>query len=140
MPSSPRCQHLRVLGEGGQGQVSAEQDNDIGRPVAIKRLRSEQTSAPAVARFADEVRTVGRLEHPGIVPLHDVGPDEQGYYLVMKYLDGESREGIIDRLAAGDAQYHRRFDFTERACIFRELLDAVAFAHMVTAVGVLLWP
>src|SRR5215472_10273343 len=60
------------LGEGGVGEVIKARDNDIDRDVAIKRLRAGmQSSHTTVLRFAEEVRTVGKLEHPNIVPIHD---------------------------------------------------------------------
>jgi serine/threonine-protein kinase len=92
------------LGEGGIGEVVGARDQDIGRRVAVKRLRQEVKSDAALLRFAEEIRTVGKLEHPNIVPVHDVGIDEQGdHYFVMKYVDGETLERIIEQLAAGDA-------------------------------------
>lgn len=78
------------------------EDRDIGRTVAMKRLLADQDGLDAVARFVDEVRTIGRLEHPNIVPIHDVGIDERGrFFFVMKYVDGETLETIIERLRAG---------------------------------------
>ncbi len=126
----PRYQHTRHLGEGGIGEVLGARDNDIGRDVAVKRLRPGVTSPAALARFVEEVRTIGRLEHPNIIPIHDVGVDEHGdYYFVMKYVDGETLETIIDKLAAGDPLYHSRYGFERRVQIFVGLLEAVAFAH-----------
>jgi serine/threonine protein kinase len=126
----PRYEHRRRLGEGGIGEVFGAHDNDIQREVAVKRLRPGHRSATMVARFAEEVRTIGALEHPNIVPIHDVGVDENGdYYFVMKYVEGETLEAIIDRLAAGDAETHARFGFERRVQIFLALLDAVGFAH-----------
>jgi eukaryotic-like serine/threonine-protein kinase len=81
-------------------------------------------------RFMSEIRTVGRLEHPNIVPIHDVGIDDKGqYFFVMKYVDGETLETIIERLVAGDADYHRRYPFTKRVQIFTGILDAMSYAH-----------
>src|SRR5207248_2666373 len=75
------------LGEGGLGEVVRAVDQDIGRKVAVKRLKAEVKSDAQLVRFADEVRTVGRLEHPNIVPIHDVGVDENGdHFFVMKYV------------------------------------------------------
>ena len=126
----PRYEHTRRLGEGGIGEVFGAHDNDIGRDVAVKRLRPAQRTPAMVARFADEVRTVGALEHPNIVPIHDVGVDENGdYYFVMKYVQGETLESIIDRLAAGDRETHARYGFERRVQIFQGILEAVAFAH-----------
>jgi serine/threonine-protein kinase len=125
-----RFEIVRPLGEGGIGEVWCALDNDIGRQVALKRLRADVDSPLALLRFVEEIRTIGRLEHANIVPIHDVGVDEQGrYYFVMKLVDGETLESVIARLAAGDPEYHRRYGFTQRAQLFRELLRAVAFAH-----------
>lgn len=83
-----------------------------------------------MARFVEEIRTVGSLEHPNIVPIHDVGQDPDGaYYFIMKYVEGETLESIIERLAAGDAEAHARYPFDVRARIFLEILRAVQFAH-----------
>jgi serine/threonine-protein kinase len=126
----PRYEETRRLGEGGLGEVVGARDNDIDRDVAVKRLRPDVASPTSLARFVEEVRTIGRLEHPNIIPIHDVGVDERGeYYFVMKYIDGETLETIIDKLAAGDAETHARYGFERRVQIFTALVDAVAFAH-----------
>jgi eukaryotic-like serine/threonine-protein kinase len=125
-----RYEAVRRLGEGGMGEVIGVRDNDIGRDVALKRLRTDKMSPAVLARFAEEVRTVGSLEHPNIVPIHDVGVEENGdYYFVMKYVDGETLESIIDKLARGDRDTHARFGVERRVQIFMSLLEAVAFAH-----------
>ena len=126
----PRYEHTGRLGEGGLGEVLGARDNDIDRDVAVKRMRPGVASPATLARFVEEVRTIGRLEHPNIVPIHDVGVDERGeYYFVMKYVDGETLETIIDKLAAGDASYHAQYGFERRVQIVVALLDALAFAH-----------
>jgi serine/threonine protein kinase len=56
--------------------------------VALKRLKPDWLDADSLARFAGEVQIVGQLEHPGIVPVHDVGLDERGYFFVMKFCRG----------------------------------------------------
>ncbi len=125
----PRFATERVLGEGGMGTVDLAHDRDIDRRVAIKRLKREIAGAHGVARFVEEVRTVARLEHPNIVPVHDVGLDDQGYFLVMKYVEGETVERIIERLAAGDPEARARYGFEVRVQIFIGLLRALAYAH-----------
>jgi serine/threonine-protein kinase len=121
---------VRKLGEGGLGEVIGAEDNDIGRKVALKKLRTDMKSDTTLARFVEEIRTVGRLEHPNIIPIHDVGVDEDGdYYFVMKYVDGETLESVIEKLTAGDADYHRRYTIERRVQIFMGVLEAVAFAH-----------
>ncbi|HEX7600330.1 MAG TPA: serine/threonine-protein kinase, partial [Polyangiaceae bacterium] len=125
-----RYEPKKLLGEGGIGEVMSVEDHDIGRMAAMKRLRADVRSPAAIARFVDEIRTVGRLEHPNIIPIHDVGVDEQGeLYFVMKYLDGETLETVLEKLAAGEVGYHSRYGFETRMQIFRGLLEAIAFAH-----------
>jgi eukaryotic-like serine/threonine-protein kinase len=120
----------KKLGEGGLGEVIGARDQDIGRRVAVKRLRQEVKCDATLLRFADEIRTIGKLEHPNIVPVHDVGIDEQGdHYFVMKYVDGETLEAVIERLALRDPAYVAKYTIERRVEIFMALCEAVAFAH-----------
>jgi serine/threonine-protein kinase len=125
-----RYQLMRTLGAGAMGEVSLEKDNDIGRTVAVKRLTGDANNPDGLVRFISEVRTIGQLEHPNIIPIHDVGLDENGrYYFVMKYVDGETLEAIINKLAAGDPDYHARYPVEVRLEIFLGLLHALQYAH-----------
>jgi serine/threonine-protein kinase len=128
--SRVRYEPVKLLGAGGMGEVMLVHDQDIARKVAVKRLLPEMGDPAVLARFVDEIRTVGRLEHPNIVPIHDVGVDEQGrYFFVMKYVEGETLADIIAKLAAGDPSYHERYSFEMRAEIFIDILHALAYAH-----------
>ena len=125
-----RYDELKSLGVGGMGEVALVQDNDIGRKVAIKRILPAAMRPATLARFVEEVRTVGTLEHPGIVPIHDVGVDERGrYFFVMKFVDGETLEHVIERLRAGDREYLARYPVEERVRIVVQLLQALGYAH-----------
>jgi serine/threonine-protein kinase len=125
-----RYARKRVLGAGGMGEVVLAEDRDIGRHVAVKYLTAPSNDEAALARFVDEIRVVGSLEHPNIVPIHDVGLDDaHRYYFVMKHVEGETLEHVIERLAAGDPAYHARYTFTARVQLVIALLRALAFAH-----------
>jgi serine/threonine-protein kinase len=129
-PERPRFDRVRLLGEGGMGQVELVKDNDIRRTVAVKRLHSDIQSEEALLRFADEVRIVGQLEHPAIVPVYDVGRDESGQvYLVMKHLSGETMEQIIAKLRSNDPTYVAQYSIDYRVHLFLAVLDALRFAH-----------
>lgn len=128
-PERPRYETLKSLGEGTFGAVELALDNDIDRLVAVKRLKPEMNDPDTVQRFADEIQIVGKLEHPGIITVHDVGLDESGYFFVMKYCEGENLEEIIRRLKAGDPEAVARFPMEERARVFLAACRAVAFAH-----------
>jgi serine/threonine protein kinase len=125
-----RFDRVGLLGEGAMGQVELVKDNDIRRTVALKRLHGQAPSAEALLRFADEVRIVGQLEHPSIVPIYDVGRDESGQvYLVMKHLSGETMEQVIEKLRARDPEYLSRYSIEYRVHLFLGVLDAVRYAH-----------
>ncbi|HWB75542.1 MAG TPA: serine/threonine-protein kinase [Nannocystaceae bacterium] len=118
----------RELGRGGMGAVSLAFDRDIDREIAVKRLISD--SPEAIARFVDEARIVGKLEHPNIAPVHDIGVDDQGrLFFVMKYVEGDTLRRIIERLSAGDRDYHERFGFDRRLDIFAGIVRALKYAH-----------
>ncbi len=126
-----RFEAAKVLGRGGGGEVLLARDNDIDRPVALKRLLPELAGgASIVARFVEEIRVLGRLDHPNIVPIHDVGLDADGrYFYVMKFVDGETLEHVIEKLAAGDPDYHRQYSFERRTEVFLQILRGVQYAH-----------
>ena len=128
--SQARYQYVRRLGAGAMGEVNLVTDNDIGRTVAKKQLLAPTQNPAGIARFIDEIRTVGRLEHPNIVPIHDVGVDESGQiFFVMKHIDGETLESILERLAAGDPAYCARYTLDVRIEIFMGILRALQCAH-----------
>lgn len=125
-----RYKFVKKLGEGASGEVELVLDLDILRLVALKRLRAEMKNTKAMLSFINEIRIVGHLEHPNIVPIHDVGRDSnEVYYFVMKYSPGETLMDIIAKLKAGHKKTHIDFPFEKRIKIFEEIMQAVEFAH-----------
>ena len=86
--------HYRItaaLGAGGMGEVYRATDEKLGRDVAIKVLPPEVAGdTQRLARFQREAQAAGRLNHPNIVQVYDVGSENGIYYIVMQLLDGES--------------------------------------------------
>lgn len=107
-----RYRVLRELARGGMGVVYEAEDLELQRQVAVKVLATELASRDAVERMRAEARVIARLEHPGIVPLHDAGalPDGRVFY-VMKLVRGRT-------LAESD-----------NLRVFLRVCEAVAFAH-----------
>jgi serine/threonine-protein kinase len=118
--SGTRYRLLEPVGQGGMGVVYRAHDTELERDVAIKVLRTPEATPDLARRLRTEARILAGLEHPGIVPVHDVGtlPDGRVWY-AMKLVRGES----LDRLIA------RPFDLAERLRIFQRIAEAVAFAH-----------
>jgi hypothetical protein len=78
-----------VIGRGGMGEVVLARDPQLGRDVAIKRMLTADPSDDAVARFLREAKIQAILDHPAVVPVHELGADAEGRpYFTMKRLTG----------------------------------------------------
>ena len=108
------------LGSGGMSGVFRVTDTALGREVALKVLGIEDSSGELGARLLREAKIIAQLEHPGIVPVHDVGtlPDGRVFY-TMKLVQGR-------RL---DQQREELGGVPERLRTFQKICDAVSFAH-----------
>jgi len=79
-----------LIGRGGMGEIVLAHDEEIGRDVAVKRIHREHNNE-ALVRFLREARIQARLEHPGIVPVYEIGKDEDGQpFFSMKRLAGRN--------------------------------------------------
>lgn len=89
------------LGSGGYGVVYRAHDESVDRDVAIKVILPQYANQPEfVENFAAEARLVAALEHPRIVPLYSYWHDEQGAFLVMRYVRGGSLRGMLAKQGA----------------------------------------
>ncbi|MBD3239308.1 MAG: protein kinase, partial [Chitinivibrionales bacterium] len=119
------------VGAGATSRVYAFRDRSLDRIVAVKVLRGSREAKQAVRnRFIHEARVTAKLEHPNIMPVHDIGTtDVRGLYFVMKHAQGVTLGEAIT--AARERQpVPREFAHADgRVRIFLKVLDAVAFAH-----------
>ena len=114
-----RYEILEEIGRGGMGVVYRALDGELEREVAIKV--PHDAHGPAFERrLRTEARVLARLEHPGIVPIHDVGrlPDGRLFY-VMKRVRGRTLRDHLPELTS----------LTERLRVFERICEPVAFAH-----------
>jgi serine/threonine protein kinase len=97
---------LEKLGKGGMGTVYKARHVELGKIVALKVLPTRDLDEIRVERFKNEVRAIGRLDHPHIVAAHDAGQASGVHFLVMELVDGEDLGRVVDRhgrLAVADA-------------------------------------
>ncbi|MGE0434465.1 MAG: WD40 repeat domain-containing serine/threonine protein kinase [Planctomycetota bacterium] len=92
-----RYRYMRLIGEGGMGAVHVAEDQYLRRRVAIKRIIAGlDADSDDLQRFVEEAQLTGQLEHPNIVPVHDIGVDADGcVYFTMKLVRGRSLEAIL---------------------------------------------
>ena len=83
--TSSRYELGRQIGVGGMGEVVEARDRQLGRDVAIKRMLGDDPHHKAIQRFLREARVQARLDHPAVVPVHELGRDDEGRpFFVMK--------------------------------------------------------
>jgi serine/threonine protein kinase len=109
-----------VAGYGGMGTVYVARDHVLDREVAVKVLDVADQKGSRAARIKREAHILARLDHPGIVPVHDAGTlgDGRAFY-VMKLVKGRRLDELIGA----------RLPLPDRLIAFGRILDAVAFAH-----------
>ena len=117
-----RYRIVRRLGQGGFGRVYLARDDDLDRPVAIKVPNPARISRPeTVQAFLAEARILAKLDHPNIVPVHDVGRTEDGVcFVVSKLIEGSDLAVKI-----GQA----RLSFRDAAELVATIADALHYAH-----------
>jgi tRNA A-37 threonylcarbamoyl transferase component Bud32 len=121
----PGCDIRGRLGEGGMGEVVRGHDRHLDRDLAIKVLLSKYRDEPHLTRrFLNEARILGRLQHPGIVPIHELGelPDRRPYF-TMKVVEGRTLADLLQERA------EPRRNLARFLTIFEQVCQAVAYAH-----------
>jgi serine/threonine-protein kinase len=130
-----RYETLKVLGEGGMGMVLRVRDTQLNRRVAMKVLKPRLLkSAAALGRFKEEAQIAAQLQHPGIIPVHDIGRRPDGsVYFTMKEVKGATYEDVIDDVQVALEDGHQRtqdgWTFRRVIDLFYRVCETVAYAH-----------
>lgn len=123
-----RAARYQVVGEiarGGIGAIYKIRDVDLGRDVAMKVLRDHHRKNPTmIQRFVEEAQIAGQLQHPGILPVYELGlHDDRTPYFTMRLVRGQTLAELL---------HHRPDVSTERQrylTIFHQVCQTIAFAH-----------
>ncbi|MBI5800386.1 MAG: protein kinase [Verrucomicrobia bacterium] len=120
-----------VVATGGMGAVLKAQDNNLARTVALKvMLNSADANDQTVFSFVAEAQITGQLEHPNIVPLHDIGVAADGtIYYTMKLIEGRTLRDILKDIREGNADTIQRFPISRLLTIFQKVCDGISYAH-----------
>jgi serine/threonine protein kinase len=120
------------LGRGAMGYVMRATDTTLKRDLAFKvsPLPKDQLSREQLARFIEEAQITAQLEHPNVVPVHDIGLDPEGRaYFSMKLIRGQSLETIFEKLHAEDEDTLAEFGLRRLLDVFLQACQAVEYAH-----------
>ena len=121
MATIGRYEILDKLGEGAMGVVHRAQDRALCRVVALKMLTTEIGDEDELhQRFSREAEAIGRLSHPHIVSVYDLGEANGRAYMAMELLDGEDLRALIETRAIG---------LPDKVRIMAEICDGVGYAH-----------
>lgn len=122
LPDRPGVELLSLIGEGGMAQVHLAEQTTLGRQVAVKMLRPDQQSEEMAYRLLQEAWTTGALEHPNIVPVHDITLSDDGApQIVLKRIEGRSWSELLRSPSPASLD--------EQLRILMDVSTAVAFAH-----------
>jgi eukaryotic-like serine/threonine-protein kinase len=136
-PETTRYEAKREIARGGMGAIIEVWDAELRRTLAMKVVLtsrsggsddsdSEDLVERRLSRFLEEAQITGQLDHPGIVPVHDIGLDDQGrVYFTMQLIDGLDLRKVFElaRLQKEGWTEHRVIAVLTRVC------EAMAFAH-----------
>jgi protein kinase-like protein len=120
------------VGRGGMGRVLRGTDMKLRRELAIKATPQPHHLLPPglLARFVEEAQITAQLEHPNVVPVHDLGLDPEGRaYFTMKLVRGQSLETILEKRKAGDPATRSEFGLRRLLDVFLQICQAVEYAH-----------
>lgn len=131
----PRYEELGFLGQGGMGEVHLVRDRRLGRSLALKTIHTRAMNHSALsARFLEEAQATAQLQHPGIIPIYDMGELPDGrLWFTMKEVSGKTFGQVI-------AEVHAVSESTWQAAtsgwtlrrlvdVLRQVCDAVGYAH-----------
>jgi serine/threonine-protein kinase len=119
------CRIVGEVGRGGMGVILKGHDETLGRDLAVKVLRDEYRDRPEVVnRFLEEAQVSGQLQHPGVVPIHELGRFADGRpYFTMKLVQGRT---LVELLAERTDPVQDRPRFLK---IFEQVCQTIAYAH-----------
>lgn len=135
-PADSRYEDVGLIGKGGAGEVRRMLDRSLNRVIAVKILRDELARDPGmVRRFMHEAQVVAQLDHPSIIPVHELGQLPDGrWYLTMKEIVGQTLRDLIADLHEARGTGHfvptaGGWTFRRLVEAFRTVCEAIGYAH-----------
>jgi serine/threonine protein kinase/formylglycine-generating enzyme required for sulfatase activity len=131
-PAKARYSIGEEIARGGMGAIYRAWDQDLRRSLAMKvmlqhTLRKSSENSSRLARFLEEAQITGQLDHPGIVPVHELGMDEKGQvYFTMRLVRGENLRAIFERV---HSETEAEWTLGRALGVIVRVCETLAFAH-----------
>ena len=123
-----RYTDLNLYEVGGSKNIFKAFDNMSGREVAFAKLKDESSSSQ-MDNFLREARINALLQHPNIVPVYDIGINEDEPFFCMKFIAGQTLAEIISKLRSDNPETTKEFTQASLIDIFLKICDAISYAH-----------
>lgn len=118
-----------LLGKGGMKRIELVEDDKMKRTVAKASVHEDKLTQENIDLFIREARLTAALEHPHIVPIHDIGSHEGKPFFIMKNLDGLNLGQIIKLLSMENEEAVKAFSGDVLIKFFRDVCETISFAH-----------
>ncbi len=122
---------LGKIAQGGMGEIHRVFNRDLKRMSVIKIILPHiMANRQMFINFIQEARITGQLEHPNIIPVHDLGViQDDKLFFSMKEIEGEALNTILNKVRQGEDDYMKKYALYPLLTFFRKVCDAMAFAH-----------
>ena len=119
----------KVVAQGGMGAILDAKEATTERRVAMK-VMLDGSSPDDLTRFIAEAKVTAQLEHPNVIPVHELGIDENGQpFYTMKMVRGITLRKVLELLADGTPETVKKYPLSALLTVFQKVCDALAFAH-----------
>ncbi|EDM26166.1 serine/threonine-protein kinase [Lentisphaera araneosa HTCC2155] len=116
------------IDQGGMKEIYRAFDERSQRQVALAYIKSSNPNEKDLRYFIQEAWITAGLQHPNIVPIHDIGTNEEGKpYFAMKLLSGENLANILKHIS--EPEYREKYSLRNLLDVFSKVCDAVSYAH-----------
>ncbi|WDE95221.1 serine/threonine-protein kinase [Lentisphaera profundi] len=120
----------KPLSAGGMKEISVHSDQMIQRQIAMAIPLKDKQDYESLWNFIREARITAKVAHPNIVPVHEIGVNDDDIpFYTMKYIQGEDLGEVLKKLAENNATYQKDYSLNKRLTIYIKICEAIAFAH-----------
>ena len=118
------------LSAGGMKDILLKEDRMTQRPIVMAIPKEEKRDMESLTAFVREARITAQVAHPSVLPIHEIGVNEEGVpFYTMKYIRGDDFYMILKKLKTGDLETRKKYPINRLLAVYMRICEAIAFAH-----------